>query len=161
MPDRETLAMNDLVIRPARRSEIATVLALWSAADAVPSVTDDGAGLERLLDHDPDSLLVAVMDDTIVGSVVAAWDGWRGNFYRLVVAPEFRHRGIARALVEAGEGHLRRRGARRVTALVVRAHDEAVGFWRAAGFEHDHRISRYVVSLVSFGSTAPGPSPRE
>jgi len=149
---------SDVVIRPARRTELWSVLELWAAADAVPSVTDDVDGLENLLATDPGALLVATVDDQIVGTLVAAWDGWRGNMYRLAVAPEHRRRGIARALVDAGATHLRGRGARRVSALVVGAHDEAVRFWAAAGYEHDRRIDRYVVSL---GSTAPGPRPRE
>ncbi len=42
-------------------------------------------------------------DGAIVATLIAAWDGWRGNMYRLAVAPELRREGIARTLVEAGE----------------------------------------------------------
>ena len=48
-----------VVVRPARRSEIPAVLALWREADAVPSISDDPASLRRLLDTSQDALLVA------------------------------------------------------------------------------------------------------
>jgi ribosomal protein S18 acetylase RimI-like enzyme len=137
----------DVVIRPARADEIDTVLALWTVADAVPSITDDAGSLERLLARDPDALLLACAREYVVGSIIAAWDGWRGNLYRLAVHPDHRRRGIGRTLVAAGETRLRVQGARRVTALVVREHDQAVGTWRAVGYEHDARIDRYVTTL--------------
>lgn len=137
----------DVVIRPARADEIDAVLTLWTVADAVPSITDDARSLERLVARDPDALLLAWAGGRIVGSIIAAWDGWRGNLYRLAVHPDHRGQGIARALVAAGEAHLRAQGARRVTALVVRAHDHATGFWQAAGYTHDARIDRYVITL--------------
>jgi ribosomal protein S18 acetylase RimI-like enzyme len=46
-----------------------------------------------------------------VGTLVAAWDGWRGNMYRLAVLPEHRRAGIGRELVDAGyerDKHLQR-----------------------------------------------------
>ena len=35
----------------------------------------------------------------MVGSLIAAWDGWRGSFYRLAVHPERRRQRIATALL--------------------------------------------------------------
>ena len=80
-------------------------------------------------------LLVAEADGRIAGTLIAAWDGWRGNFYRLAVLPELRRRGIAAALVRAGEERLRAAGARRLAAI-VRRRPTAAGFWTAAGYEH-------------------------
>jgi ribosomal protein S18 acetylase RimI-like enzyme len=64
--------------------------------------------------------------------------------YRLAVMPEYRRRGIGRALVVAGEERLRAQGARRLSALVIESHDPAMGFWEAAGYSHDKRIGRFV-----------------
>lgn len=138
----------DVVIRPARVDEIDAVLALWAAADAVPSVTDDAGSLARLLARDADALLLACDGERVVGSLIAAWDGWRGNMYRLAVHPDHRRRGIGRVLVAAGEARLRAQGACRVTALVVGEHEHATSIWRAVGYEHDTRIDRYVTTLV-------------
>lgn len=101
----------------------------------------------RLITHSERALLVAELYGEIVGSLIAAWDGWRGNMYRLAVLPSHRRRGIARALVDAGHEELRSKGARRVTALVPLAQEEAVGLWLNIGYERDAQISRFVRDL--------------
>lgn len=131
-------------IRAARPSDIAAVLELWQAAAAAPSRTDDPASVARLLAHDPDALLVAEQDGRLVGVLVATWDGWRGNMYRLAVLPAARRRGVGRALVAEGERRLAARGCRRITALVVDTHPGAAAFWSAVGYVLDPRVRRYV-----------------
>src|SRR5206468_8839293 len=112
-----------------------------------PSPTDTRVELEQLIAHQHDGLLVAVDDDVIVGSVIGGWDGWRGNIYRLAVAPEARRRGLARRLVDDAVRVLRARGARRFSALVERHEAHAVGFWDSltdAGWHRDERMMRYI-----------------
>ena len=41
----------------------------------------------------------------IVGALIAAWDGWRGNMYRLAVDKGHRREGIGLALTRAGENY--------------------------------------------------------
>jgi ribosomal protein S18 acetylase RimI-like enzyme len=152
-----------VVVRPARRSEIPAVLALWREADAVPSISDDPASLRRLLDTSEDALLVAETADNpepggpepdgpgaggrLVGTIVAGWDGWRGNLYRLAVLPATRRRGIALRLVAEAERRLAEKGAIRLSALVMSEHDPAVALWLAAGYARDPRVGRFVRSL--------------
>jgi ribosomal protein S18 acetylase RimI-like enzyme len=137
-------------VRAAGHEDIAAVLALWSEArSANASTPDTPDGLERLLVTDPGALLVAedAPGGAIVGAIVAAWDGWRGNMYRLAVAPAHRRRGIGLALARAGEQRLREQGARRITALVAHEEADAVALWAAAGYARDETIVRFVRSL--------------
>lgn len=137
-------------IRPAGAADLPGVLELWSAAGAPPSPTDDLAGLERLLLHDPDALLVADEAGVLAGSVVAAFDGWRANLYRLAVRPSHRRRGIARALVLIAARRLRSRGARRLGALVLRGDPGALAFWTALeedGFVPHAGMERWTLAL--------------
>jgi ribosomal protein S18 acetylase RimI-like enzyme len=133
-----------LITRTAERADVPAVLNLWRHAAAFPSATDDKAGLDALLEHDRESLLVAEQEGEIVGAVIAAWDGWRGNVYRLAVRPGHRRQGIGRALVAKAERQLRTRGARRISVLAFSGEPGADDFWRAVGYVPDGRIRRFV-----------------
>jgi ribosomal protein S18 acetylase RimI-like enzyme len=136
-----------ITVRRCRPSDLPAVLELWAQARSDHASTPDRlADVERLVEDSPAALLVAERDDDVVGALIAAWDGWRGNMYRLAVRNGHRRQGIGLALTRAGEEYLRGCGARRVTALV--AFDEAAGgFWEAAGYPVDREIGRRVRNL--------------
>ena len=90
------------------------------------------------------AVLVAQVYGAVVAALVAAFDGWRGNMYRLAVAPAFRRRGLGSRLVAAGEAQLRELGAPRVTALVAFDDVGARGFWEAVGYAADPVMGRMV-----------------
>jgi ribosomal protein S18 acetylase RimI-like enzyme len=119
------------------------VLEVWRRGDTAPSATDDQHSVSRLLAFDSEALLVAEAKGEVIGTVVATFDGWRANLYRLVVVPEHRRRGVARALVEEAERRLRARGARRFSALVLQEQAGAAGFWEAMAYERDPRTTRF------------------
>lgn len=133
-------------IRTATAADVPAVLALWERGRSEAAVTDDTEeGL--LLAIEAGALLLAERDGRLVGTVIAGWDGWRGQFWRLVVGPEDRRLGVGQALIEAGEERLRRLGAVRITALVGREEGEAGAFWRSAGYDEDPKIRRFVRNL--------------
>ena len=140
--------MAEPVIRSVRDDELGVVLELWQLAGVTPpSVSDSIEGLTCLL-HEPAALLlVATIDDQIVGSVIGGWDGWRGNIYRLAVTPKYRRTGIARLLVAKISSELFAKGATRLAALVEHEHQWAIDFWeslRDLGFEQDPRFAKYI-----------------
>ena len=138
-----------VAVRSATPDDIPAVLDLWTRGRSVhASTADTPEALERLLRDAPRSLWVAEREGAgVVGAVIAGWDGWRGNLYRLAVDPAHRREGIAIALVEAAHTELRARGARRVTALVITEDDVATAVWRAAGYDVDDTIRRFVITL--------------
>jgi ribosomal protein S18 acetylase RimI-like enzyme len=137
-----------VTIRSAAAEDVAAVLDLWSRArSGGASTADDEIVVRRLLERDPDALLVAEVDGELVGTLVAGWDGWRGNMYRLAVSPEHRRQGIAARLVEAGERRLVAKGAGRVTALVWREDVLASSLWTAVGYTDESGIGRFVRNL--------------
>ena len=142
--------MADAVIRPARSEEVEQVLGLWREAETTPSVTDTREEVLKLLAEPAAVLLVAEAEGRLVGTVIGGWDGWRGNIYRLAVAPGYRRRGLARLLVAEADRSLHRMGARRITALVDGDHPWATDFWDSlatSGYRYDEGMRRYVKTL--------------
>lgn len=132
------------IIRNGRYDDVDAVLALWGLSHALPTTTDRVEPLRRLLTFDPQAVLVAEAHGEVVGSLIAAWNGWRGSFYRLAVAPDQRRSGLATALVREGENRLRERGAIRLDAIVAANEAHAVSFWTAAGYQRQGDRSRFV-----------------
>ncbi len=137
-----------ICVRPAGSGDAAAVLDLWESERSRHASTPDRAeDIQRLISDSPGALLVAEHEGEIVGVLIAAWDGWRGNMYRLAVREDHRRQGIGLELTRAGEEYLRGRGARRVTALVAFDDDGAGGFWDSAGYPQDEKIGRRVRNL--------------
>ena len=133
-----------IVIRDGRPEDEAAVLSLWSAAYQDGGGHRDLADLRRLLAGVPGArLLVAVTEGAVRATLIAAFDGWRGNMYTMAVAPAYQRRGIAGALVREGEVWLRSLGCSRITALVELDHEWATAFWRSAGYDLDEGMGRY------------------
>jgi ribosomal protein S18 acetylase RimI-like enzyme len=137
-----------LAIRHATAADVGDILELWRRAEAHPSATDTSHDLGRVVDAPHAAVLVAAAGDgAIVGSLIATFDGWRGNLYRMAVDPKERRRGLARRLAAAAEDWLRASGAVRLSALVEGDNATAQAFWEAVGFEHYEGMRRYSKNL--------------
>jgi ribosomal protein S18 acetylase RimI-like enzyme len=132
------------ILRRGRWSDVDRVLDLWARSDAEPTHTDDAGSLRALIEHDGSALLIAEDGDSLVGTVIAGWDGWRGSVYRLVVAPTHRRRGLATRLLGAAQSHLGAVGAVRLQAVVVETEAPATGFWAGSGWEQQQHRLRFV-----------------
>jgi ribosomal protein S18 acetylase RimI-like enzyme len=142
------LPSETITVRRCNHDDIDAVLKLWALARSEHASTSDRReDIERLVEDSPAALLVAETAGQIVGVVIAAWDGWRGNIYRLAVHAGYRRRGIGMQLTQAAEDYLRSCGVHRVTALVAFDDQAAGSFWDAAGYPQDTEIGRRVRNI--------------
>ena len=138
---------DEIILRQCSEDDIESVLELWRAAGSTPSMTDTSDDLRTTINSRASSVIVAVSGGTVAGSIIGAFDGWRGNLYRLAVHPDYQRRGIARRLLSEAETWLRAQGAKRVGAVVEKDHPWAVGFWESSGFVLEPMDLRYVRNL--------------
>ena len=136
-----------MIVRTGVLADVDGVVALWARATDPTSLPSDRDSLTQLLARDPDALIVAEADGRVVGSLIAGWDGWRGTFYRLAIDPAHRRRGLATAMVRAGEERLRSLGAKRLNAIVESEEADAMSFWASAGYELQTARSRFVKNV--------------
>jgi ribosomal protein S18 acetylase RimI-like enzyme len=138
-------------MRPARDDEKAQILQLWS---------DSGLGVttpeewEAITAGPGARILVAEKDGVVVGTAVAAFDGWRAYIYHVAVSPVRRGEGLAHELMMHAESVLRRRGATRVYLMVNEANTAGLALSAAMGYEPEGDIA-FVRELVPVPALAP------
>ncbi|MFJ9774017.1 GNAT family N-acetyltransferase [Kitasatospora sp. NPDC101157] len=136
--------MHGVTVRTADAGDLTGIVELWRAAAHRESGTDNAESLATVLDHPYATVFVAFDGDTLVGSALPAWDGWRGTVHRVVVHPRSQRREeVGQALIAAGVEWLRQFGAVRVSAPVDGS-AEARRLWEGAGFLHDPQTHRFV-----------------
>jgi [ribosomal protein S18]-alanine N-acetyltransferase len=84
------------------------------------------------------SFVVACVDDSVVGYVIAIRCLGTGTIQSIAVLREFRGRKIGRMLMRSAMDHLTR--CRRVDLLVGRANDSAIRLYRSFSFRETGRV---------------------
>ncbi|WP_329004751.1 GNAT family N-acetyltransferase [Kribbella sp. NBC_00709] len=134
--------------RNALPSDALAVLAFWAgAAEDSHRPPDSPDAVRRLIDRDPEALILAVDNDVVVGSIIVGWDGWRCHLYRLAVAPTHRRQGIGRELVARAEARFASYGGTRADAMVLDDNEQAHRVWSTAGYAPQAEWSRWVKPL--------------
>ena len=135
--------MTDVSLRIRRFEERdrAALVALWQRVfpDDPPRNAPEGL-IDRKLTVQPDLLLVATVEDRLVGAVMAGFDGVRGWIHHLAVSPDERRRGLGTRLMRAAEEGLRRLGCPKVNLQVRATNAAVVAFYRRLGYEVEERI---------------------
>jgi ribosomal protein S18 acetylase RimI-like enzyme len=79
-------------------------------------------------------------EEELIG-FVAIWPKGRHTYEmtRLCTAPEFRHFGIGRALLDAAASHARSNGARQIEIAIIDEHEQLRAWYAACGFRETGR----------------------
>lgn len=128
-------------IRPFERADEPAVVALWEECHLTRPWNDPHKDIARKLAVQPELFLVGVVNEAVIATVMAGYEGHRGWVNYLAVAPAFRGRGSARALMHHVEDLLLRRGCPKVSLLVRTSNPEAIEFYRHLGYLQDEAVS--------------------
>lgn len=122
-------------IRPFELPDTEAVVSLWQEAGLTRPWNNPHQDINRKLKVQPELFLVAVDEGSVVGSVMAGYDGHRGWLYYLASAPHRRGEGIARRLVESAEARLIEMGCPKVQLMVRPENGIAKEFYDALEYE--------------------------
>jgi hypothetical protein len=131
-----------MIIRNYDSTDRAQVVSLWNAV--FPGSTghnDPNASIDRKVAADDGLFFVAADGDTIVGTVLAGYDGHRGWLYSVAVAPDRRRDGIGSQLIRHAEQALAQRGCPKLNIQVRADNVAVVAFYESLGFQTEERIS--------------------
>lgn len=122
----------DVLIRPFTETDTARLVAILQHNEQYHYPEIEGpAAMRRVADCEAAVFLVAEVAGQPQGFIRAVYDGSRALIHLLLVHPDSQHEGLGRALVEAVEAELQRRGAPSVSVTVT---ERSVQFWEKHGF---------------------------
>lgn len=130
------------------------VIALWKRTPGICIRDDDSReATARYLARNPGLSFVAISDGKVIGSALSGHDGKRGYVQHVAVAPAFRKRGIARALVTRCLSALAAEGITKAHLSVLADNDSAIRYWTNRGWELRDDILRFSSACPSAPNT--------
>ncbi len=131
----------DLFVRFYQPADEGAVVALWRRCDLTTSSNDPQRDIALKLQAQPELFFVGVIDDRVVATVMAGYDGHRGWINYLGVDPDAQRRGVGRRMMEHAEAALCERGCPKINLQVRASSYAVVRFYERLGFTVEARVS--------------------
>ncbi|NDO51051.1 GNAT family N-acetyltransferase [Lachnospiraceae bacterium MD335] len=110
---------------------------------AIRSIDDSREGVLRFLERNPNTSVVAEENGVIVGAILCGHDGRRGCLYHVCVAPDYRRRGIGKAMVIFCMDALKREHINKVSLIAFTKNDIGNAFWHNVGWVQREDLNYY------------------
>lgn len=129
-------------IRNYKPDDKKQVIPLWEQVFAPTAPHNDPETSIGKKEEVQDGLFfIAEEKETIIGTIMAGYDGHRGWIYSLAVAPDHRKKGIASALVNHALTELKKKNCPKVNLQIVAGNEQVIDFYKKLGFAVEERIS--------------------
>lgn len=123
-------------IRKATKSDLRNILQLWNDAELIhkPLGRDRLENLQKQMKASNYCLLLAEVDNLLIGSVMVTHDRRKGWINRLTVLNRYRKKGIAMTLIKTAEEWLSKQGIEIIAALIDDPNDPSMNLFSKAGY---------------------------
>lgn len=118
------------------------IVQLWRSVFGYETAHNDPElVIDKKLSVEDRLFFVAVSDASVVGSIMAGYDGHRGWLYSLAVLPECRKMGVGSALVAEAERALTALGCMKINLQIMQGNESVQAFYASLGYRPEVRLS--------------------
>lgn len=126
--------MNNLTLRTYNAGDESAVVDLWVRCNLSVPWNNPHCDIERKTADSPDLFFVAELDEQLVATCMAGYDGHRGWIYYLAVRPDLQRKGIATRMIKHAEKALAALGCPKIDLMVRETNEEVLGFYHHIGY---------------------------
>lgn len=126
-----------LTLTPMTMADYDEVRALWLTIRGfgIRALDDSREEIERFLQRNPTTSVVARVDGEMAGSILCGSDGRQGYLYHVCVRESFRRQGIGTRMVGFCMQRLREEGINRIALIAFPRNDAGNAFWKTIGWK--------------------------
>ena len=130
--------MNDILkIRAYNFKDEKNVIGLWEQCNLLTSSNNPKLDIKRKCQENIDLFFVGEVEDEVIATCMAGFDGHRGWIYYLAVHPEYQGNGFGKAIVKHAEDSLRNRGCPKIDLMVRDTNRKVIEFYERIGFSQE------------------------
>jgi len=118
------------------------VIELWQSVFGYEAVHNSPPTvIDKKIEFNDGLFFVSEKQQTVVGTVMAGYDGHRGWIYSIAVRPDLQNQGIGSALLAFAQDRLITLGCRKINLQIMEGNETVQRFYRANGFLVEKRVS--------------------
>jgi len=129
--------MTKLHIRSFAPQDIESVVKLWQVCDLLKPWNNPYLDIERKGKIMPELFLIGEIDDDVVASAMAGYDGHRGWVYYLAVHPSHQNKHYGQQIMKFVENRLIELGCPKLNLLVRTSNLSAIEFYKKLDYTED------------------------
>jgi 4-oxalocrotonate tautomerase family enzyme len=127
-------------IRSYQTADESAVIDLWHRCNLVVPQNDPQKDIEMKCRVQADLFLVGTIDDRVVATAMAGYDGHRGWIYYMAVDPDCQRQQIGSRMMQEAESALKKRGCTKINIQVRTSNQAVIAFYERLGFASDEVI---------------------
>ena len=124
-----------LLIRKFQESEEQSLVSLWNVCKLTVPWNNPYKDIARKLSVQPELFLVGYIEDKLIASVMAGYDGHRGCINYFAVHQDFQARGYGKQLMDNVENGLRELGCPKINLFVRNTNIKVKAFYKTNNYE--------------------------
>ena len=132
---------SSLLIRKYHKNDQQRLVSLWKVCKLTVPWNNPYIDIARKLNVQPDLFLVGYLEENLIASVMAGYDGHRGWINYLAVHPDFQAMGFGKHLMNDVENKLYELGCPKINLQIREGNEKVLSFYQKLGFVEENRIS--------------------
>ena len=132
---------SSLLIRPFKEGDEEALVSLWNMCKLTVPWNNPYKDIARKLKVQAELFLMGYLEDKLIASVMAGYDGHRGWINYFAVHPDFQARGYGKQLMDNVENGLRELGCPKINLQIREGNDKVFSYYQKHGFVKEKRIN--------------------
>ena len=135
------MSKSSLLIRPFKEGDEEALVSLWNMCKLTVPWNNPYKDIARKLKVQSELFLMGYLEDKLIASIMAGYDGHRGWINYFAVHPDFQSMGYGKQLMDNVENKLSELGCPKINLQIREGNDKALSYYQKLGFVEENRIN--------------------